>query len=441
MIILIVVECVVTIIAYLCVSYAEGYPGARYYGGNENIDKVESLCQQRALEAFNLDPSLWGVNVQSLSGTPANFQVYSALLQPHDRIMGLDLPHGGHLSHGYQTDSKKISATSVYFETFPYRLDSRTGQIDYDMLAQNAKLYRPKLIVAGVSAYSRLLDYKRFREICDENNSILMADMAHIAGLVVAGEVPAPFEYADVVTTTTHKSLRGPRGALIFYRKGEKQWGKRKAKAPPTQYDLESKINFSVFPSLQGGPHNHTIASIATALKQASAPEFKEYQKQVLANAKAFASRLMSHGYNLVSGGTDNHLVLLNLKESSGAQGLDGARVERILDICNIATNKNTVPTDVSAMVPFGIRMGAPSLTTRGFTESDFEAVADFFHRAVGITAAIRDDVVASTGSTKLKDFRAHVADNEAVLAKYPALQQLKVDVNAFAEEFPVIGY
>lgn len=287
-------------------KYSEGYPGARYYGGNEQIDRAEQLCQKRALEAFNLDPAQWGVNVQSLSGSPANFQAYAAVLAPHDRIMALDLPHGGHLSHGYQTDTKKISAVSVFFETFPYRLDESTGLIDYDAMEANAKLYRPKLIVAGASAYARLIDYERIRKICDASNAVLLSDMAHISGLVSAGVIPSPFNYSDIVTTTTHKSLRGPRGAMIFYRKGVKGQNK---KGEDIMYDLESKINFSVFPGFQGGPHNHTISALATALKQACSPEFKQYQKQVLANSKHFADVLMKKGYELVGRGTDNHLV------------------------------------------------------------------------------------------------------------------------------------
>jgi len=345
-------------------KYSEGYPGARYYGGNENIDKVETLCQERALQAFNLDPNKWGVNVQSLSGSPANMQAYAAVLAPHDRIMSLDLPHGGHLSHGYQTDTKKISAVSVIYETFPYRLNEETGIIDYDRMEENAKLYRPKLIVAGASAYARLIDYKRMREICDINKSWLLSDMAHISGLVSAGVIPSPFEYSDIVTTTTHKSLRGPRGAMIFYRKGVRSINK---KGEEILYDLESKVNFSVFPGHQGGPHNHTIAALATALLQASSPEFKAYQKQVLSNSKHFADALIKRGYSLVGGGTENHLVLVNLKKStaSAGKGVDGAKVERVMELANLAANKNTVPGDVSALAPGGIRMGTPALTTR----------------------------------------------------------------------------
>ncbi len=409
-------------------KYSEGYPGARYYGGNENIDQAESLCQRRALQVFNLDPEKWGVNVQSLSGSPANFQAYSAVLNPHDRIMALDLPHGGHLSHGYQTDNKKISSVSVFFETFPYRLNESTGIIDYDRMEENAKLYRPKLIVAGASAYARLIDYERIRKICDMNNSYLLADMAHISGLVAAGVIPSPFDFSDIVTTTTHKSLRGPRGAMIFYRKGVRSENKKGEKI---YYDLENKINFAVFHGAQGGPHNHTISALATALKQALTPEYKAYQEQVLKNSKKFADTLTKKGYSLVGGGTDNHLVLINLKKSR--DGLDGARVERVLELANIAANKNTIPGDVSAMTPGGIRMGTPALTSRGFTEEDFEVVADFFDRAVNIT----QDIKKQTGS-KVKDFKSALEKGPNA---YPELVQLADDVKTFARKFPTIGF
>ncbi|KAJ2420559.1 Serine hydroxymethyltransferase, cytosolic, partial [Coemansia sp. RSA 2531] len=208
-------------------KYSEGYPGARYYGGNEYIDQSETLCQTRALETFGLDPLKWGVNVQSLSGAPANLYVYGALMKPHDRLMGLDLPHGGHLSHGFQTPAKRVSFSSVYFETLPYQCNEDTGIIDYDALAKSAQLFRPKIIVAGASAYARNIDYKRMREIADSIGAYLMADMAHISGLVAAGVVESPFAYADVVTTTTHKSLRGPRGAMIFFRRGVRSTNKK----------------------------------------------------------------------------------------------------------------------------------------------------------------------------------------------------------------------
>lgn len=408
-------------------KYSEGYPGARYYGGNEQIDKVESMCQQRALKAFDLDPEKWGVNVQSLSGSPANLQAYGAVLQPHDRIMALDLPHGGHLSHGYQTDTRKISQVSVFYETFPYRLDESTGAIDYDAMEENAKLFRPKLIVAGASAYARLIDYERMKKVCDQHNAWLLADMAHISGLVAAKVIPSPFDYADIVTTTTHKSLRGPRGAMIFYRKGVRNVTK---KGEEIMYDLDNKINFSVFPGFQGGPHNHTIAALATALKQVDSPDFVAYQKRVLSNSFALADELMSRGYSLVGGGTENHLVLVDLKKS---KKIDGARVERVLELANIAANKNTVPGDVSAMTPGGMRMGAPALTTRGLTEADFKQVGVFFDRAVEISIAIKADV-----GPKLKDFKAALADGPD---KYPDLVKLSSDVRAFASQFPTIGF
>lgn len=366
-------------------KYSEGYPGARYYGGNENIDQVEILCQKRALEAFNLNPDEWGVNVQSLSGSPANFQAYTAVLDTHDRILSLDLPHGGHLSHGYQTANKKISMVSRYFESMPYQLDPETGIIDYDQMEKSAELFRPKLIVAGASAYSRLIDYERIRQIADNVGAYVLADMAHISGLVSSEVIPSCFPYSDIVTTTTHKSLRGPRGAMIFYRKGQKGTTKKGA---PIMYDLEDKINFAVFPGLQGGPHNHTIGALATCLKQAKSPGFVEYQKQVLLNCASLAKRLSELGYNLVSGGTDNHLVLVDLKKS---RGIDGARVERVLELACIASNKNTVPGDKSALTPGGIRMGTPALTSRGFMEDDFTKVANYFDRAVSIAIKLKN--------------------------------------------------
>mmetsp|Transcript_9875 Transcript_9875/g.15921 ORF Transcript_9875/g.15921 Transcript_9875/m.15921 type:complete len:509 (-) Transcript_9875:29-1555(-) len=409
-------------------KYSEGYPGARYYGGNENIDAAESLCQSRALEVFNLDPEKWGVNVQSLSGSPANFQAYTAVLAPHDRIMALDLPHGGHLSHGYQTPTKKISAVSTYFETFPYRLNEETATIDYDALEANAQLYRPKLIVAGASAYSRLLDYARFRAIADQHNAYLLSDMAHISGLVAAGCIPSPFDHSDIVTTTTHKSLRGPRGAMIFYRKGVRSTTKA---GKEVLYDLEDRINFAVFPGLQGGPHNHTITALATALKQCLAPEYKAYQQQVMKNSSALAGKLQALGYSLVSGGTDNHLVLIDVKKS---RGVDGSRVERVLELVNIATNKNTVPGDTSALVPSGIRMGAPTLTTRGLTEQDFEQVAVFFDEAVRVTKDIKEKLPGK----KLKDFKDYLAAGPDA---DPAVADLRKRVIAFARGFPCIGF
>ena len=293
--------------------------------------------------------------------------------------MGLDLPHGGHLSHGYQTPTKKISAISKYFETLPYRLDESTGLIDYQKLEELAMLFRPRIIIAGTSAYSRLIDYARMRSIADKVGSYLLSDMAHISGLVAGGVIPSPFKHSDVVTTTTHKSLRGPRGAMIFFRKGVRRFDK---KGVQEMYDLEGPINASVFPGHQGGPHNHTITALAVALHQAQTQEFKDYQKTVLLNAKALAERLSEMGYNVVGGGTDNHLVLIDLK----SKGVDGARVERVLELVGVASNKNTVPGDVSAMKPGGLRMGSPAMTTRGLMPDDFKRVAEIIDRSVMLT-------------------------------------------------------
>ncbi|KAM4065947.1 serine hydroxymethyltransferase [Hirsutella rhossiliensis] len=421
-------------------KYSEGYPGARYYGGNEFIDKSERLCQRRALELFGLDAKNWGVNVQALSGAPANLYVYSALMNTHDRLMGLDLPHGGHLSHGYQTPTKKISFISKYFETLPYRLDESTGLIDYDKLEEMALLYRPKIIVAGASAYSRLIDYKRMRDICDKANAYLLADMAHISGLVAAKVLPSPFSHADIVTTTSHKSLRGPRGALIFFRKGVRR---QNAKTRQDEmYDLEGPINSSVFPGHQGGPHNHTITALAVALKQAQSPDFHAYQGQILSNAKAFAKRLGEAkgngglGYSIVSGGTDNHLVLVDLKPN----GIDGGRVERVLELVGVAANKNTVPGDKSALVPGGLRMGTPAMTTRGFGEDDFVRVADVVDRAVAITLRVAKaarDAARDRGESnpgKLKLFMEHLGngDNE------PEIVQLRSEVEDWVGTYPL---
>ena len=310
----------------------------------------------------------------------------------------------------------------------PYQLDPSTGQIDYDQMEKSAELFRPKLIVAGASAYARLIDYERIRKIADGVGAYVMADMAHISGLIAAGAIPSCFPYSDVVTTTTHKSLRGPRGAMIFYRKGERGTDK---KGNPIMYDLEEKINFAVFPGLQGGPHNHTIGALATCLKQAATPEFVDYQKQVLSNCSRFADELNAKGYSLVSGGTDNHLVLVDLKAS---RGIDGARVERVLELACIATNKNTIPGDKSALNPGGIRMGTPALTSRGLVEDDFAKVADFFDRAVSIAVELK----ATDKGSKLKGFREMCSVGPTV---HPDLIQLRKDVSEFACTFPTIGF
>jgi glycine hydroxymethyltransferase len=404
-------------------KYSEGYPGARYYGGNEFIDKAESLCQARALEAMKLDPAEWGVNVQVLSGSPANFAVYTALCDVHDRIMGLDLPHGGHLSHGYQLPTKKISMVSKYFESIPYRLNEKTGEIDYDECEKFATRIRPKILIAGASAYSRLYDYARMRKIADSCGAYLVSDMAHISGLVAAGVIPSPFEYSDVVTTTTHKSLRGPRGAMIFFRRGQKGTDKE---GKPIMWDIERKINDAVFPGLQGGPHNHSITALAIALKQAASPEFTTYQSQVLTNAQALAQTLTAKGLDIVSGGTDNHLLLVDLT----SKGVNGNKAELVCDAVSLILNKNTVPGDKSAMNPSGLRVGTPAMTSRGLVEEDFKQVGEFIAAAVDIAAEIQ-----SSSGKKLSEFKK-------VLNESPpgSLLKLKNEVEDFATRFEMIG-
>uniref|UniRef100_A0A4X1SWS5 Serine hydroxymethyltransferase n=2 Tax=Sus scrofa TaxID=9823 RepID=A0A4X1SWS5_PIG len=370
-------------------KYSEGYPGQRYYGGTEFIDELELLCQRRALQVYGLDPQCWGVNVQPYSGSPANFAVYTALVEPHGRIMGLDLPDGGHLTHGFMTEKKKISATSIFFESMPYKVDPDTGYINYDRLEENARLFHPKLIIAGTSCYSRNLDYARLRRIADDNGAYLMADMAHISGLVAAGVVPSPFEHCHVVSTTTHKTLRGCRAGMIFYRKG-----------------------------------------VAVALKQAMTPEFRVYQCQVVANCRALAKTLMGLGYKVVTGGSDNHLILVDLR----SKGTDGGRAEKVLEACNIACNKNTCPGDKSALRPSGLRLGTPALTSRGLLEEDFQEVARFIHRGIELTLQIQDAVGAKATLKEFTETLAGAGEHQRAVAA------LRAEVESFAALFPLPG-
>lgn len=396
----------------------------RYYGGNEYIDEIELLCQKRALETYGLSADEWGVNVQPYSGSPANFAVYTAICEPHGRIMGLDLPDGGHLTHGFFTPTKKISATSIFFESMPYKVDVKTGLIDYDGLEATAKLFKPKVIVAGVSCYSRCLDYARFRQIADMNGAYLFADMAHVSGLVATKVIPTPFKYCDIVSTTTHKTLRGPRAGVIFYRKGVRMV---KANGDKVMYDLESKINESVFPGLQGGPHNNAIAGIATAMKQAQSTEFHEYQQQVVRNAQRLCKGLMERGYDIATGGTDIHLALVDLRNVQ----ITGARAEYILEEISIACNKNTVPGDKSALNPSGIRLGTPALTTRGLVETDMDKVVDFIDRGLKLSKEI-----ATASGPKLVDFKT-ACHSEQFAGKIAAIRN---EVEEFGAKFPLPG-
>ena len=372
---------------------------------------------QRALKAYRIEGGNWGVNVQPYSGSPANFAVYTALLRPHDRIMGLDLPSGGHLTHGFYTYSKAdncrkaVSATSVYFESLPYRVNPETGLIDFEALAAQAALFKPAMLIMGGSAYPREWDYAKFREIADANGSLLMMDMAHISGLVATEEAEDPFKWCDIVTTTTHKSLRGPRSGMIFYRKDER--------------GFESKIANAVFPGLQGGPHMHQVAGVATQLLEAATPEFKKYSADVRANASKLAECLVKKDYKIATGGTDNHLVLWDLKPS----GVSGAKMQTMCDNLSITLNKNAVLGDKSALTPGGVRLGAGALTTRGFNEEHFVQVAEFLHQAVTISQRIQKE-----SGPKLKDFEALVKTDAEVKA-------VRLAVKTFVTQFPMPGF
>ena len=329
-------------------KYAEGYPGKRYYGGCQYVDGIETLAIERLKELFGADHA----NVQPHSGASANAAVYLAVLQPGDKILGLDLSHGGHLTHG-----AKVNSSGKLYESHFYGLDPETELIDYDLMRKKALEMMPKLIVSGASAYPRIIDFKKIREICDEVGAVMLVDMAHIAGLVAAGLHPNPVEYADIVTSTTHKTLRGPRGGIILCKE-----------------EYAKKIDSAVFPGMQGGPLMHIIAAKAICFKEALAPEFKEYQKQVIANAKAMAERFIENGFNIISGGTDNHLMLVDVTNF----GVNGKEVQNLLDSANITLNKNTIPNEkLSPMLTSGVRIGTPSITTRGMKEEQCVYIAD----------------------------------------------------------------
>jgi glycine hydroxymethyltransferase len=360
-------------------KYAEGYPGKRYYGGCQYVDEVESLAIVRAKQLFGADHA----NVQPHSGTQANMTVYLAVLKPGDSYLGMNLAHGGHLSMG-----SPVNFSGMIYRVIPYGVAEETETIDYDQVARLAKEHRPKLIVAGASAYPRIIDYAKFRQIADEIGALLMVDMAHIAGLVAAGLHPSPVPYADFVTTTTHKTLRGPRGGMVLCRA-----------------EQAKTIDSKVFPGMQGGPLMHVIAAKAVALKEALSPEFKIYQQQIVKNAQALAQALMSRGFRLTSGGTDNHLMLVDLRQSE----LTGKVAQETLDRARITVNKNAVPFDTrSPFVTSGIRIGTPAVTTRGMREKEMEQIGDLIVRALH-----------------------HVAD-------VSMLESIARDVGALCDKFPV---
>ncbi|XVE49092.1 hypothetical protein DITRI_Ditri01bG0054400 [Diplodiscus trichospermus] len=415
--------------SHLTNKYSEGMPGARYYGGNQYIDEIETLCWKRALEAFGLDAEKWGVNVQPYSCTSANFAVYTGLLLPGDRIMGLDTPSGGNTSHGYHTpNGRKVSGASIFFESFPYKVNPQTGYIDYEKLEERALDFRPKILICGGSSYPREWDYARFRQIADKCGAVLMCDMAQISGLIAAKECANPFDYCDIVTSTTHKSLRGPRGGIIFYRKGTKprKGGMLLSQGDHNdQYDFEEKINFAVFPSLQGGPHNNHIAALAIALKQVATPEYKAYMHQVKKNAQALASALLRRKCRLITGGTDNHLLLWDLRPF----GLTGKIYEKVCEMCHITVNKIAIFGDNGAITPGGVRIGTPAMTSRGCLESDFETIADFLLRAAHIACMMQRD----HGKSEKASMKS-LHNNKDIL-------ELRTHVETFASQFAMPGF
>jgi len=370
-------------------KYSEGYPGHRYYGGNEVVDQIELLAQERALKLFQIHPSQkkpgsgkWSVNVQPLSGSPANLAVYTALVPKGEKIMGMSLSHGGHLTHGH-----KVSATGKFWQQVPYGVDEKTETINYAELKKIAIAEKPKIIVCGFTAYPQLVDFKKFREIANASGAILMCDMSHFAGLVAGREYASPFDYCDIVTTTVHKTLRGPRSAMIFSRNDKyistEKIDTKTGKKQIIKNSYADLIDKAVFPGLQGGPHNNQIAAVAVALKEADSVDFKKYAKQVKKNANVLANELTKRGWHIISGGTDSHLVLMDVwmggvKNEKGAGGLTGQQASDRLEKAGIIVNKNTIPGEPrSAFDPSGIRLGSAAETTRGKKEADFKKIAE----------------------------------------------------------------
>jgi len=356
-------------------KYSEGYPGKRYYEGQRYIDRLETLVQDRAKALFGVEHA----NVQPYSGSPANMAVYYALLEPGDTIMGMSLPHGGHLTHGWN-----VNFSARFYRAVQYTVDQQTHRIDYDQVRALAKQERPKILVAGATAYPREFDFKTLGEIAREAGAYFLADVSHIAGLIVAGAHPDPAPHADVVTTTTHKTLRGPRGAMILSRA-----------------EHADAIDRAVFPALQGGPHNHTTAAIGVALKEAATAEFRDYGQQIVRNAKALAAGLLERGFSLVSGGTDNHLILIDMT----SRGVFGKKAAQALDRAGIVTNYNTIPYDPrKPFSPSGVRIGTPAVTSRGMREAEMARIAAWMDEVV---AAPADEDVAARVRNEVRDLCA----------------------------------
>lgn len=387
-------------------KYSEGYPGKRYYGGQVWIDKIENLAQDRALKLFNLDPKVWHVNVQPYSGSPANAEVYFALANFGDTMMGMNLTMGGHLTHGHP-----VSFSGRAYKFVQYGVKKSDQTIDYDEVLKIAIKSKPKLIVSGATAYPRLIDFKKFGLIAKKVGALHMADISHIAGLITAGVHPSPFPYADIVTTTTHKTLRGPRGAIIFCRK-----------------EYADAIDKAVFPGFQGGPHEHTIAAKAVAFNEAVQPSFKEYGQQIIKNSKALSDQLIKHGFKLVTGGTDNHLLLIDLTN----KGIPGKVAQEVLDSIGITLNKNTVPYETrSPFDPSGIRLGTPALTTRGMKEKELKMVADYISTALN-AVKVKEKKIA-TGKLWPKFETSYSVDKKKI-------SDIHRQVKKLALKFPVPG-
>lgn len=394
--------------SWLTNKYSEGYAGKRYYNGNEFIDEIERTAIDRAKKLFKVEHA----NVQPYSGSPANLAVYLATCKPGDVVLGLNLPDGGHLTHGW-----KVSATGIFYKTLPYHVRA-DGRIDIDEVRKLAHEHKPTLIWAGATAYEFKYDYAEFAKIADEVGAYLAVDIAHIAGLIVAGAHPSPVPHAHIVTTTTHKTLRGPRGGMIMVTK------KGLAKDP----ELASKVDKGVFPGLQGGPHDHQTAAIAIALKEAATPAFKSYGKQIVANAKALAKSLRDNGIELVSGGTENHLLRINVAPINGAGG--GVFGSDAMEVAGMTANKNTIPNDPGTpFYPSGIRIGTPALTSRGMKEKDMKKVGEWIARAVKATAPYS---LPATGRQE------YIAKFQKEVSKNKELLKIKAEIKSFTKKFPL---
>lgn len=388
-------------------KYAEGYPGRRYYGGNVNIDSVERLAQKRAKKVFGAED--YHVNVQPYSGSPANIAIYIALLEFGDKIMSLKLAHGGHLTHG-----DPVSLSGRAFNFVHYEVDPDTEQLNYEAIAELARRERPRILLSGFTAYPRVIDFKKMHEIAKQVGAISMADISHISGLIIGGVHPSPFPFTDVVTTTTHKTLRGPRAAMIFCKE-----------------EYREKIDKAVFPGMQGGPHEHTIAGVAVALGEAARPEFKKYAEQMVKNAKVLSETLIAEGLRLISGGTDNHLMLIDLRPFGPGRGIF---IEKALEAANITVNKNPIPNDPAPpYYPSGIRLGTPALTTRGMREEEMKQIGIMIARIVKEFATTEMPEEKEKRSQAVKEFVSNLEENNGI-------KEVKAEVKRLVSKFPVPG-